>query len=153
MKTKVCSRCKRQKRVTSFYRRGDGYQAYCKRCNNESRATYYQHNKRRYKDNKQALRGRLQEEVNEIKRLTPCADCGRHFPPCAMDFDHLEGATKVDTISNLVLHKQSRPLVLAEIEKCELVCACCHRVRTHNRRQKTTRPVGDSSDATVCNTV
>lgn len=63
-------------------------------------------------------------------KVAPCLDCGGNFPPEAMDFDHVMG-TKIRTISNM--HNFSRERVLQEIEKCELVCANCHRVRTKKR--------------------
>jgi len=65
-------------------------------------------------------------------KTSPCHDCGRSFHFSAMDFDHIIGE-KTATISDLVRREYSLVHVLAEIEKCELVCANCHRVRTHLR--------------------
>jgi hypothetical protein len=50
-----------------------------------------------------------------------------------MDFDHLDSNIKIDTIGNL--RSCSRKRILAEVAKCELVCANCHRTRTHKRKQ------------------
>jgi hypothetical protein len=47
-----------------------------------------------------------------------------------MDFDHLH--SKFKSISRLVSNGMSSALE-AEIAKCEVVCANCHRIRTHNR--------------------
>lgn len=55
----------------------------------------------------------------------PCLDCGRVFHYCQMDFDHVRGV-KVAGVHDL----KSRAAILAEVEKCDLVCANCHRVRT-----------------------
>jgi hypothetical protein len=63
----------------------------------------------------------------------PCADCGRSYPPYVMDFDHVRGE-KVANVSVLVAGGASRRRVLAEIAKCEVVCANCHRERTHGRQ-------------------
>jgi hypothetical protein len=63
----------------------------------------------------------------------PCADCGVQFPPCAMDFDHVRG-TKVADLARLRLARGARSKVVAEIAKCEVVCAVCHRLRTKLRR-------------------
>ena len=57
----------------------------------------------------------------------PCVDCCSAFPPCCMDFDHVVG-TKTKGIGQLL--GCSKEIVLSEMAKCELVCACCHRVRT-----------------------
>lgn len=56
-----------------------------------------------------------------------CRDCHRGFPPEAMDFDHVRG-TKVAGITQMWSWGRAR--VLAEIAKCELICANCHRERT-----------------------
>jgi hypothetical protein len=63
----------------------------------------------------------------------PCLDCGGTFPPCAMDWDHVRGEKKFNLGSRRGF-LGSREILLAEIEKCDLVCANCHRVRTNRRR-------------------
>lgn len=67
--------------------------------------------------------------INRLK-ANPCLDCGQTLAPEAMDFDHVRGA-KVDGISQMWSWSQDK--VLAEIAKCELVCANCHRIRTQTR--------------------
>jgi hypothetical protein len=59
----------------------------------------------------------------------PCADCGGRFHFAAMDFDHRPGTTKVASIADITTVERLR----AEVAKCDLVCANCHRVRTFNR--------------------
>ncbi len=61
----------------------------------------------------------------------PCTDCGGRFPPCVMDWDHVSGE-KFSNVANYAKNG-SRQKLLEEIAKCELVCANCHRIRTHNR--------------------
>lgn len=68
--------------------------------------------------------------IDQIKDV-PCADCGGRFPPFVMDFDHREGEVKR---LNIGRQKHSNlALVLEEIEKCDIVCANCHRIRTKER--------------------
>ena len=64
--------------------------------------------------------------LNNLKS-GPCKDCGRSLHHAAMDFDHIRGS-KVIGVANM--WSWGRDKVLAEIEKCELVCANCHRIRT-----------------------
>jgi hypothetical protein len=75
------------------------------------------------------------EQAEAVLSLQDCAcmDCGQRFPHFVMDFDHREGEEKIDHIANM-LHKR-RPLevILAEVKKCDVVCANCHRIRTFNR--------------------
>jgi len=51
-----------------------------------------------------------------------------------MDFDHLPGEDKVKYISKMVARSWSLAKIDAEIAKCELVCANCHRIRTARRQ-------------------
>ena len=62
----------------------------------------------------------------------PCADCGRRFLPCVMQFDHRDPATKKFTISRS--RTRAHATLLAEVAKCDIVCTNCHRVRTYERR-------------------
>ena len=50
-----------------------------------------------------------------------------------MDFDHVTGE-KLDNICGMRMRTVEREKILAEIAKCEVVCANCHRARTHARR-------------------
>lgn len=68
------------------------------------------------------------------KKNNPCEDCGGMFHPCAMDFDHVKGE-KLYAVSELVLRAWSFEKIQEEIDKCELVCANCHRLRTYLRLQ------------------
>lgn len=74
------------------------------------------------------------------QKLGPCADCGQSFPPVAMDFDHKPGEIKSFQVGDSM--SRSKETLLAEIAKCELVCANCHRVRTNERAQWNKRGLG-----------
>lgn len=81
----------------------------------------------------------MREELNRIKIENGCVDCGYNDHSEALEFDHIPGCEKVANISamlgwgspqdGLVMQR-----IRAEIEKCEVVCANCHRIRTANRR-------------------
>jgi hypothetical protein len=62
----------------------------------------------------------------------PCADCGVEYHYCVMDFDHVRGK-KSFTIAEAINKRFSDEVILAEIEKCEVVCSNCHRLRTWRR--------------------
>ena len=65
------------------------------------------------------------------EREKPCTDCGESFPWYVTEFDHLVGGAS-ETVARLTaIGTMSR--VVAEIAKCDLVCANCHKVRTHRR--------------------
>lgn len=67
--------------------------------------------------------------LDELKNR-PCEDCGGMFPPCCMDYDHVRGA-KLFVVGQGI--NRSVAQIMREIEKCDLVCANCHRVRSMNR--------------------
>lgn len=67
----------------------------------------------------------------ELKVERGCADCGYDAHPAALDFDHVRGEKKFN-IAHGVTRKWDK--LLQEIEKCDVVCANCHRIRTYNRR-------------------
>ena len=69
--------------------------------------------------------------ANKAKDI-PCMDCGAKYPPYVMDFDHRPGENKVEAVSALLAHAGIQR-VIDEIAKCDVVCANCHRERTHNR--------------------
>jgi hypothetical protein len=67
-------------------------------------------------------------------RDRPCADCGGRFASCAMDFDHREPGTKRSAVTRMI-GRASAARILDEVEKCDIVCANCHRLRTFERRR------------------
>jgi len=58
-------------------------------------------------------------------------DCQGIFPKECMDFDHVKG-NKLFEIGPSFL--RNRKEVEIEIEKCDLICANCHRIRTRKRQ-------------------
>jgi hypothetical protein len=74
------------------------------------------------------------EKINDLKD-TPCMDCGNRFPPVCMDFDHITDNKITDVSSMVRRNRYTWEKIQAEIDKCELVCANCHRIRTECRRR------------------
>lgn len=136
MTQKACSLCQKTKPVTEFNRsasKKDGLQSKCRACSRAASRRRYRANPRAYVDANSVRRERLKQEIQSLKR-GPCVDCGRHYPPVVMDFDHRDPSVKLGSISSLA-HRGTLSLdrLLTEIAKCDLVCANCHRLRTHAR--------------------
>jgi hypothetical protein len=87
--------------------------------------------KRRRAEYMQKKLARQRAIIQTIKLTAGCADCGYKEHPEALDFDHVRGE-KLFNISMKAIGSLKR--LLAEIEKCDVVCANCHRVRTAQRR-------------------
>jgi hypothetical protein len=93
-----------------------------------SNQRYYQRNKAAHREKQKQAQRELQEWIENLKR-GPCVDCKHTFPPCCMDWDHRDPATKVASVGEL-MSTRSKRRILAEITKCDLVCSNCHRIRT-----------------------
>jgi hypothetical protein len=134
---KRCSTCGEVKPLTDFHRnrsKRDGRQTVCAACKASYNATYYRQHAGEHRDlraqHRKAMRAEVEAAIRAAKSV-PCADCGRRLPPQAMDFDHVRDVKEMDVQG---MRRHGRARVLAEIAKCEVVCAACHRRRTRDRR-------------------
>lgn len=82
----------------------------------------------------QKRRTEIRKMVAKIKENSGCVDCKQNFPYFVLDFDHVRG-TKVDGIARMIMWNSIED-IHAEIEKCDIVCANCHRIRTHTRNDQ-----------------
>lgn len=133
--SKVCIECQRDMPIDEFRWRNKAMkwrQSLCRECDVDYRAKNYVKNPAMYMENNKRTQSKLKVLLNEMKS-GPCVDCKQSYPPYVMDFDHLDPKTKVVKVSALIF-EGSRQLLLDEIAKCELVCANCHRERTHQRK-------------------
>ena len=132
MDKKTCPRCRKSKPVSEFHRvrRGsDRLRGPCKACVSlEGKARVFTPEQ---KARAKAKQDETRAWMDSLK-AEPCTDCGGTFPPVCMDWDHLPGVLKVRSVGLLLTYSRER--ILAEVAKCELVCANCHRIRTHQRR-------------------
>lgn len=119
-----CSKCKETKDTRDF----SGGNTYCKGCASESARESYRRNKSSTIARAKAQRKAKKELVASKKRV-PCSDCGRVFPDELMQFDHQRD--KIGNISQMVVNNRPVEELLAEIEKCQVVCVLCHRHRTY----------------------
>ncbi len=106
---------------------------YCRPCRAAYKQEHYKKNRQRYIDNaKKNQRAQIVERMTFLQAFLethPCVDCGER-DPVVLEFDHL-GEKCFNVSSGLRFRKWE--LVLAEMEKCEVVCANCHRRRTMRR--------------------
>lgn len=108
----------------------------------EYNRAYYQKHKARLQQQIYQRRGDTIERNNVLLdelRKQPCADCNKTYPAVCMDFDHLPGTEK-GYPRKLSLSTWARGVSMkrleAEIAKCEVVCANCHRIRTQERLER-----------------
>ncbi len=131
-----CSHCSEHKAPTAFAwrNRESGQRApFCRACQAEYNRRHYLANKELYiaraMESKKRIRTERTKRLLEYFRDHPCVDCGE-TDPVVLEFDHLRD--KEFTIG-AVLYYRTWEALCAEIEKCEVVCANCHRRRTSTR--------------------
>lgn len=101
----------------------------CRDCHNIYTRAHYQANKQYYIDKARRKKLDVRAKIQEAKEK-PCTDCNGVFPYYVMDFDHR--SDKEFNISEM--HGQyGWTRIKAEIDKCDVVCSNCHRIRSFNR--------------------
>ena len=108
----------------------------CKSCQSDQRADWYQRNKEKHKKtaakNKKLAIKASKDFVWNYLSAHPCVDCGESNP-IVLEFDHVRG-NKRKTLSRLTGEGYSIEAIQKEINKCEVRCANCHRIRTAKER-------------------
>ena len=133
-----CSRCGEHKSADQFawkHRERGRRNSYCRPCQSEYGREHYLANRQRYIDQAAARTQRVRLERTRLLldhfAEHPCTDCGER-DPLVLEFDHLRDKS-FDVATAIVDRPWST--VLEEIEKCEVVCANCHRRRTFRRKR------------------
>lgn len=129
---RLCTVCNLEKDISDFYKntgKRDGLNNRCKTCWREYMKSYYKKNEEKlYPIRKQQaavyLKG-LMDKADKIKADQGCYFCQEKEPIC-LDFHHTDPTTKDNNVSELI-RKKNWKKVLAEIEKCVIVCSNCHR--------------------------
>jgi len=69
--------------------------------------------------------------IQSIKMELGCSVCGYNGHPAALDFHHRDPLSKTVALSSLPYLAYGHERILEEIEKCDVLCANCHRIATH----------------------
>lgn len=128
----MCPKCEEEKQWHE-----SGHTGCCKECQNRGSSAYRRSNRETINAGRSKGRGAVRELVNGYKESKGCIECpsDKRHPHYLLDFDHLDASTKVSSISKMITDEVSIYKVMAEIQKCEVVCKNHHAIRTHNRRQ------------------
>jgi len=73
--------------------------------------------------------------IRQYKEDKGCADCRNRYPHYMLEFDHRPEEKKLDNVYR-VLKKFGLEKAMEEIKKCDVVCANCHKHRTHHRKEQ-----------------
>lgn len=133
---KTCTKCKNEKEKEEFNKnktKKDGYQNICKICSREKSKKFYNDNVetqrvviyKQKKDRKKESR----QKVNEYLSFHPCLDC-KNNNIIVLEFDHRDRSKKHKAISEMVATGYAWSKIKEEIDKCDVRCANCHRIKT-----------------------
>jgi hypothetical protein len=140
MALKRCVACGEEKDESEFpswwdkaagHRRGT-----CRTCKSEQQKRWYEKNKETHKAN---IKANKERAIAEARRFVwdyltshPCVDCGESNPR-TLEFDHVKGRKRM-AVSEMVRAGYGIESIAAEISKCEVRCANCHRIKTYQER-------------------
>lgn len=85
------------------------------------------------KPKKNAQRRARTDRFLEYRKTLKCNRCG-NSDYRVLEFHHVDGDSKVGNVTVLASHWTLEKL-MGEIEKCECLCANCHRIVHHELRQ------------------
>lgn len=138
MDTKRCPNCKETKPVPEFgfkNRELRLLQAWCRSCERVYKQAWYLRNRERHMANVHAQRQRVRS-ANRVRVLDylmkhACVDCGE-ANLVVLDFDHVR--TKRWNIAYMVNRGFPWGTIQEEIQRCQVRCSNCHRIKTARER-------------------
>lgn len=101
----------------------------------EYQKQHYLSNTDSYKQSVKNNRRKTAEWFADFKKGLKCEVCGEDHPAC-LDFHHLDKKQKRQKVTDLAKRTYSVTTVLAEIEKCQVLCSNCHRKLHYNERNE-----------------
>jgi hypothetical protein len=122
---KHCYSCATKKQPKDFYKnknKKDGLNPQCKQCHN---------------DRVNARKLKHRKFLWEYKLSKGCAHCGYDELPYVLEFDHIDLSSKDDARrgSWAIDAGWSMERIKNEINKCQILCANCHAIKTYKERQ------------------
>lgn len=94
--------------------------------NREYQRAWYKKNKDLQVARNKANKKRKFEWFREYKKTLSCILCGENHH-ATLDFHHRDPKIKEGRITELIVSNRSMENILAEIEKCDVLCANCYR--------------------------
>lgn len=133
---KQCIKCSENKEEIDFSIGHKKRSNVCYPCKRKYNVCYYATHRKKTKE--RIYKGvKQRRQLNIIKKRQylqehPCVSCGENNH-IVLEFDHLRD--KYKNIGDMI-GSYSWLNIKKEIDKCQVLCANCHRIVTHERRQK-----------------
>lgn len=139
METKVCTKCEEKKCINEFSFKNkdkDIRRGQCKTCVKEYRKGYYINNRNKLLkysvESSKKIKLRNQQYIWDYLKNNSCLDCGEKNP-IVLEFDHREGENKIIEVTTAARDGWSLKNLQKEIDKCDVRCANCHRIKTFHQ--------------------
>lgn len=133
---KYCGTCKEIKLKEDFNKnkcKSDGLNSLCRICSNLRSKKYYSENLTHHRKviRKRNIQLKLNNQIKLFNYLknNPCVDCNENNI-VVLEFDHKDNVEKIMNVSKLIggYHKWDK--IKEEIDKCDVRCSNCHKIRT-----------------------
>lgn len=129
-RSKTCGRCRRERSFSHFNRAGDGLQHWCRDCFREYFRARGELHLRQVKESTRRRTAAACALVRARLIAEACVDCGED-EIAVLEFDHVRD--KRGGLARMAHEGAELEEIEAELAKCEVVCASCHRRRTATR--------------------
>ena len=142
---RTCSACNKTKTEENFFyrsKRNNKLHAQCKECYIIKRRKIWKDHYHKYGskyreravERNKKLKTRLKLLLIEYLSDKSCIMCG-NSDPRVLEFDHLDPNVKSFEIARAIHNTISWDKILVEIEKCQILCANCHKIRTSEQQR------------------
>jgi len=103
---------------------------------NASWRRWYRKNAKRKVAWQMRRRAEIRRWFRELKAMLKCMTCEESTPEC-LQFHHRDPSSKIIDVSSAALNRcWARERILAEIAKCDVLCANCHLKLHWEERQR-----------------
>lgn len=134
---KKCIKCNIEKKTTDFHFKNKKLNirnTTCKKCSSKYKKEHYNKNKTKYikkaKERNTVVREENRQNIFNFLKDKKCVDCKKNNI-LVLEFDHIDPSLKSFNVTDSL--DSSWKTILKEIEKCEIRCCNCHKVKTHKQ--------------------
>lgn len=133
MATQICRVCGKEKDILEFSMRNEEKRhTECKQCHKEYTHKWYLEHKIHHNKIVRKwdifYREEIEKKLSEYLLNHPCVVCDEK-DILVLEFDHINGK-KDFNIGDRLHHKHSWETLFKEIQKCQVLCANCHKRKT-----------------------
>jgi len=136
MEAKICNKCKNELEIKFFQfknKKENKRHTICSICQKQYKNKWYKNNhkinKNKFIERTKKNKEKKQQKLYEYLKDKSCIDCGENNI-LTLEFDHINPKDKIGNIGRMASQGLSWEKILYEINKCEIRCANCHRIKT-----------------------